>query len=399
MNVDIMERTEVIIVGGGPVGLLLANLLGQRGHAVRLFEANAYGAQRSMAIGITPPSLEMLATLNLDHDFIREGLPIRNAFVHENGRIVGSLRFDQASDQYPFILSLPQARTIELLRKKLCDWPSVNILTGWRVTSVTQSDSEVRVIAINPNDGGEQSFSSSLLAGCDGSHGQVCAWADITKNIKPYAPVFVMADYIDASGLRDEAHLFFGPERPVESFPLPGGRRRWIIRKGWNGRDDLDEPFEQTIRRLTGMTVNESDRIDQSSFQPCRGIAGQFYRGRIALCGDAAHIMSPIGGQGMNTGFGDAFMLAQNFHTVLSRGEDTHAQLAGYNRIRRRAFRLAATRSALGMKLGVASGPMVSRLRGIFIRLLLRPAFIRRRVIEWFTMRSLPNPIKPAVPS
>ncbi|HMP75251.1 MAG TPA: FAD-dependent oxidoreductase, partial [Kiritimatiellia bacterium] len=385
--------TDVVIVGAGPVGLLLANLLAREGLSVALLEARREPRSQSMAIGITPPSLDILETLGLAEAFLNAGVRIRGAFVHETGSVTGALAFETADSARPYILSLPQLETERLLADRLAAEPRVAIHRGWSVESIEQDRDGVRVTATETHTGRECVFAARFAVGCDGAHSAVRALAGFRVRRKDYAPAFTMADYVDTTALGATAHLFFGEERPVESFPLPGGLRRWIIRTGWRDETDLVEPLEASIARLTGFVLPAAACVWRSGFRPRRHEATRFQRGRVVLCGDAAHGMSPIGGQGMNTGFGDATHLACALAGILRYNGNPHALLAGYERARRHAFRRAAARAAIGMALGTWTGPARSRIRAALVAVLLGHAATHRAAARWFTMRSLPEPI------
>ncbi len=391
---EVEERdldAEVIIVGGGPVGLLLANLLGKTGRRVVLVESSSGEVRRSMAIGITPPSLELLASLDLDRAFITRGIRIENAFVHEEREQAGCLRLASASDDYPYILSLPQSETVQLLRENLNRYPSVSVLAHCRAAGIDQDDTGVNVEIRGKDEASSQTLRAALVTACDGSKSEIAEWLGIGKSFHAYAPVFMMGDFRDESGLGEEAHLFFGAERPIESFPLPGERRRWIVRCGWRDRIDLRESLATVVTRLSGIAVRDEDQLDASRFQPQRKLARAFYRGRVALCGDAAHVMSPIGGQGMNTGFGDAAFLANAYGAILDGRGSVAAWMRQYESSRKHAFRLAAARAAAGMTLGVARGRIASSLRRFLVRALLERGSSHQLIQRWFTMRSLPD--------
>jgi 2-polyprenyl-6-methoxyphenol hydroxylase-like FAD-dependent oxidoreductase len=385
------RQKDIVILGAGPVGLLLANLLGEQGREVTVIDAADGITARSMAIGITPPSLAVLQRIGLADAFVRRGVPIREAYVHEAGRLCGVLRLADARDDFPFILSLPQSETMALLRERLTRQPSVQLHTHtsatglqWRADGVS-----LRVVAA---DAAEEELHANWLVACDGARGMCADWLGIARPSRAYAPHFLMGDFVDQTQLRDEAHLFFGAERPIESFPLSQGRRRWIIRQGWGDRIDLREPLSVAVSRLTGLRVAQSDQLDESAFQPRRALAQRFYRGRVVLCGDAAHVMSPIGGQGMNTGFADAVFLALALDGIRRQPETEAAWLAAYQRCRRYAFRRAARRAAMGMRLGVAAGAWSSILRRWLVSSLLGRPSVHAFLCRWFMMRSLPDP-------
>ena len=122
-----METCEVLVVGAGPVGLLLANRLGQQGIACVVVDRASGPPSQSMAIGITPPSLDILRGLDLDRPFIQHGVPVNRAYVYEEGRLLGCVSFDDIPSRWPFILSLPQRLTVHLLESSLARWPCVRL--------------------------------------------------------------------------------------------------------------------------------------------------------------------------------------------------------------------------------------------------------------------------------
>jgi 2-polyprenyl-6-methoxyphenol hydroxylase-like FAD-dependent oxidoreductase len=344
-----------------------------------------------MAIGITPPSLDLLGALGLDGPFIDAGVRIRAVTVFELGRAVGRLSFESIDDRYPFILSLPQFETIRLLRARALSISRIRILDGLWVKSIELHGDRVRVHAEDAEKGSELQLVAACAAICDGARGELGSKLGFAKRGHAYKPGFRMGDFIDRTELGEAAHLYFGPERPVESFPLPGGKRRWIVRSSVGGRSDLQESLCAAVRRLTGHIVSESDQIDESEFRPRFALARAYHRGRIALCGDCAHVMSPIGGQGMNTGFADAALLAHAFHEALSGRGTFDDWMRRYRAERIRAFRIAARRAAAGMWLGVLRGDLASMARGALISFLLRDRTAHDYLARWFMMRSLPR--------
>jgi 2-polyprenyl-6-methoxyphenol hydroxylase-like FAD-dependent oxidoreductase len=370
---------------------MLAVCLSERGREVTIIEAAREPPCRSMAIGITPPSLDLLRAVGLDESFIRAGTPIRAVTVHERGRAVGRLSFESIEDRYPFILSLPQFETVRLLRARAAESGRICVIEGFAVERIEWEADRVRVVARDEARGAEIRLVAACATACDGARGDLAAKLGIEKRSHAYAPGFQMGDYLDRTGLGQAAHLYFGPERPVESFPLPGGKRRWIVRSSLRGRSDLAEPLHAAVQRLTGHVVFEADRVDESGFRPRRALARSFHRGRVALCGDAAHVMSPIGGQGMNTGFADAAFLAHAIHEALSGRGTFDAWMRRYRDERIRAYRVAARRAAAGMRLGVMRGELASFARGALISRLLSDRAAHDYLARWFMMRSLPR--------
>jgi 2-polyprenyl-6-methoxyphenol hydroxylase-like FAD-dependent oxidoreductase len=194
-----------------------------------------------------------------------------------------------------------------------------------------------------------------------------------------------MGDFIDRTSFGDEAHLFFTATGSVESFPLPGGKRRWVVQTDRR----LDHPpaglVSELTRQRTGVELPVEDQVNESVFSPRRFNCDRYYDGRIILCGDAAHGMSPIGGQGMNTGFADAEFLAE----ILGQ-PDPSVLLPAYNRFRRKAAATAIFRAEWGMWLGTWRGKSLSMLRDLMLRFLLSQGFISRHMGSFYAMLTIP---------
>lgn len=392
--VDVVPASRrVIIVGAGPVGLLLANLLGMRGIPTTVLEKGKAGIVRSRAIGVAPPSLEILEEVALADRFLAIGLPIRRAVVHGTGRKLGELCFNGVHSRYPFIISIPQERTMKILTEGLARFPQVDLRYSREVTDVSESpDSVVARCA----DG--SMWTGTCCVGADGFHGRVTHSAGISKRGGRYRHAFYMADYADGSDLVDIAHLWFTREGAVESFPLPDGVRRWIVqlpKQPAVATEDVGVDVEGIVASRTGYRLSRTDRGWESAFQPSWSEVETFTRGRIFLAGDAAHTMSPIGGQGMNTGFADAALLAATLDNLLSEtrpsawsaGTSAHNR---YTRLRRRAARVATRRARAGMAVGTVRGAFGSSVRGILVALLLRGPF-RKAVARHFAMLTIPT--------
>ena len=384
---------DVVIAGGGPVGLLLANLLGRRGLSVLVAERRTGPPRHSMAIGITPPSLSILKRLDLDDEFTRRGVSIDTARVFENRRRLGDVDFSRLPAEHRFILSLPQSTTVEVLQDNLRKYPNIKLVHRVELVGQQQTDDAVRVVLREINGGPQTEVSAAYLVGCDGHRSAVRRIANIHSRSRRYRTRFLMADFDDDTALGKKADLYFGPLGSVESFPLPDGRRRWIVLAGNLPADTsrIAGEVSRCVRERAGFDLSGSKVHFQSSFQPGRALARAYAEGRVALCGDAAHVMSPIGGQGMNTGFADAEHLDRVLAAVLEDGARASEQFKGYNESRRRAFRVAADRAARGMWMGTRTGPVFSALRSMFIaRVLLRPP-IRESLAPYFAMLTIPD--------
>lgn len=385
---------QTIIIGAGPVGLLLANLLGQQGKKVLVAERRTRLPEGSMAIGITPPSLHILKKLELDQAFTEQGIAIAIAKVFEHGSFLGDVDFSKIPTEHRYILSLPQSQTIAILKENLKNFPSVQGVDGVEFAGQTTSASGVSVQLKDLKTGATTSHSARYLVGCDGARSAVREQLATPFPGHRYRSRFFMADFDDRTDLGSEACLYFGSNGSVEAFPLPGGQRRWIIQVPLRtppNSTDIGATVVRHVQTRTGINLADSTLRFESSFRPQYRLAKSYLHGRVLLCGDAAHMMSPIGGQGMNTGFADALHLARALATAQENPAEAKEALADYSRIRRHSFRVAAHRAGRGMWLGTRTGLFFSALRHHFIaRILFRPA-MREKLAPYFAMLTIPG--------
>jgi 2-polyprenyl-6-methoxyphenol hydroxylase-like FAD-dependent oxidoreductase len=343
-----------------------------------------------MAIGVTPPSLEILHALGLDIPLRDRGVPVRFAEVHEARRRLGRLDFSGIDSPYPYFLSVPQESTTDLLRQNLARFPSVRLQCGVEFEGLTACGDRVMSRWRHLATGVSSELVSDFLIGCDGHRSQVRTSAGLAVREHTYPQRFVMGDFLDRSGLGTEARLFFAPEASVESFPLPDGWRRWILLLTETPGPDLLNHLMEQVHRLTGYSLEGLPVRFVSTFGAKRMAVNRFHAGRVFLAGDAAHVMSSIGGQGMNTGFADAEMLAQLIGRALADPTGLPLLAAAYERVRRRAFEVAATRAERGMWLGTQRGCCASLFRHLLFRWVLFAPWLQPRLAPHFAMLTIP---------
>lgn len=380
---------EVVIVGAGPVGLLLGNLLGAAGVRVLVIDRRARGPEASMAIGLTPPSLAVLHSLGLDRLFIAGGVQVTETVVHGDRQRLGTLSFRNLPPPYPFILSLPQAETVRLLEARLRAWPQAELRRATELLDLEEDAGGVTVILRAGETSGPYRLRGAFLVGADGGRSRVRQLAGIAVTAGSYPHHFAMADFADRSGLGDQAHLFFTRGGSVESFPLPAGRRRWVVQADGQPVPVPAAFLTEAVHRRTGIALHDCERFFCSDYAVSWLLAERYHRGRIALCGDAAHLMSPVGGQGMNVGFADAAWLAEALLACCRDGAAAEPLLTRYGEARREAARLAIGRAARSMWLGTRRGPLAGLWRNPLLSLLLKPP-LRHQLPPYFAMLTLP---------
>ncbi len=358
------EETSVLIIGAGPVGLFLAYRLKQLGIDHIIVEKRKTLSQETRSIGIHPPSLEMLQVMDLAEPFIHAGFRVQRGHAFARGKTLGTVDFSAMKPPYNFILTLSQGRTMQLLA-------TPNIRFG---VEEKEWGRDARGILLETPG---HRYRARWLAACEGGQSATRRQLDIPRVGGPYPDHYFMGDFAESTKLGNDAGIFLEPEGLVESFPLRGNQRRWVARCSTDTHASLDG-LVATIAKRTGHELDATQNTMFRSFGVERYRAIQSYADRCFLVGDAAHITSPIGGQGMNLGWMDAWDLAEVFA-----GRQTPE---AYNRSVQRRARQVIRRAEFNMILGRPS--RMPGLKELLVRGLLnspvRPMLARR-----FTMRGL----------
>jgi len=376
---------RVIIVGAGPVGLLLGCRLHQLGVPFVIVDRATELSEHSRAIGIHPPSLELLDALGLVDQFLARGLKVNGGVAVGTRRVLGRLTFESLEGPYRFALSLPQTETEQVLQQHLLAADPGSIRRGLTAVEVRQDGDGVTLVCADEDDQPIR-LRGRLLVGCDGKDSLVRQAAGISFEGAPYEDSFLMGDLSDNTEFGQYAHIFVTRDGLVESFPLPGGLRRWVVATAELVRDPTLEAFVDIVRARTGHDLSGQPCQMLSPFGIQHFLAQSLRSGRLAIAGDAAHVMSPIGGQGMNTGWLNAWDLADTLASVTHLGEDHDAALARYHDLAHRRAALAIRRAGLNTTLGRAAS--YAAVRNTLIWLALHtPA--RRSLARMFTMRGL----------
>ncbi|MCC9178409.1 FAD-dependent oxidoreductase [Arthrobacter sp. zg-Y750] len=376
--------SDVVIVGGGPVGAYLAVLLLQAGITVQVLEQRTGRSRHSRAIGVHPPALASLARAGIADAMTAEGVRITHGEARSAGRTVARLDFAAASAQYPFVLTLPQIRTEELLEERLRALDPTALVRGARVESFTDDGRCVRVCG---RSGGKPfNTRASLLVAADGARSAVRTALGTRWSSRQLADTYLMGDFPDHTGDGPLGVLYLEPEGIVESFPLPGGLRRWVAHTDCLQRGATAEMLAAVVLRRTGYRLDAGANSMLSAFDVRIGRAGRLVRGRTVLVGDAAHQISPIGGQGMNLGWLDAAALAPLIAASL-RGRPVGAELREFERRRRRDAVIASAQARTNMVLGRPLPAPVLAMRNAGLERVFQVPALGNAVARRFTMQ------------
>jgi 2-polyprenyl-6-methoxyphenol hydroxylase-like FAD-dependent oxidoreductase len=384
-----MFEADIIVVGAGPVGMLAALLAAQRGLSVLLLEQAEQRDTQSRAIGITPPSLEILETLGLAETFISHGIAVRRAEAHGRSLRLGNLDFSGLAGSYPFVLAIPQDSSAALLEQTVLAARAIRFLRGHRVTFCSESGN-LALVSGKRSNGVPFRFSGQFLLACDGGKSTVRGCLGIPFLGAPDRNTFLMGDFADSTGWGDKALFFFTPRGSVESFPLPGGKRRYVLPTPHFIKEYTSDYLTRELLLRAGIDVSGDRQFWESAFGVQRFTAESFCRGRFFLCGDAAHLMSPVGGQNMNSGFADAELAVWLIASMQAEKWSAPQVCALYDNSRQRAVRVALRRARWMMQAGTSGGHAWSALRNLTALLLLHTP-LRHGLARLFSMQSIPG--------
>lgn len=301
----------VLVIGAGPVGLTMAIELARYGVPVRIIDKLPTRTTQSRALAIWPRTLELLQASGCVKAFVANGLHAKALRIHRGNKILARIPFKTISSYFNYLLMLPQSETEKLLEEHLktlgCTVERETELTNF----VDKGDSVS--CTLTHKEGKGESLEASWLIGCDGAHSFVRSKLGMVFEGDTLPISFVLAD-VRVAGLSippDEPTIFWHHDGAVMLFPISRDRSRIIADIGLAPlhMPDLEEIQEIINQRgLGGLTL--SDPVWLSDFAVNERKVREYRKGRIFLAGDAAHIHSPAGGQGMNMGMQDAFNLA-----------------------------------------------------------------------------------------
>jgi len=385
-------RGDVLIAGAGPTGLVLALWLTRMGVRVRLIDETAAAGTTSRALAVQARTLELYEQMELAAPVLERGHRVAAAALWVKGERAARVpleRIGSGLTRYGFMLVYPQDEHERLLIERLSQ---LGVAVERRTELVDFSEQQERIVArLRRADGTEERCEVSYLAGCDGAHSAVRARLGTGFPGGTYRQLFYVAD-VDAAGpsINGELNIDLDQSDLLAVFPLAGRGRARLVGTLRDERSEHPEllTFEDVSSRAIEHLKLSVARVNWfSTYRVHHRVAEHFSAGRVFLLGDAAHIHSPAGGQGMNTGIGDAINLAWKLAAVLH-ARAAPSLLDSYERERLRfARRLVATTDRV-FTLASSQGALANVVRTRVVPW-LAPIVMRQHAAREFLFRTV----------
>lgn len=371
--------SEVLIVGAGPVGVMLSAELARLGVDAAVVESRPDRSAGTRAVGVHPAALTVLEPSGATDRLLESARRVRTGVALARGRVLGAVHFDRLASRHPYVATLPQHATEAALAATAASWGAPEVRRGMSVHRVLREGSAV---AVQFSGSGDRPWSehARIVVIAAGSRGRAVSPLTAAVRTREYPDRYLMADAPDTSRDGDAAVVRLEAGGVLESFPLPGAMRRYVAWAPASGVEassvEASGAATDRLRAIVERRMGTADGADAitsaTAFGVRRALVPAMRHGAVFAIGDAAHEVSPIGGQGMNLGLIDAATLAPLLARWVRSGVAPEAELADWERRRLAAAVLSGRIAAANTALGRAWGPAPDRARRALVRAALR---------------------------
>lgn len=359
------DAAQVLIVGAGPIGLATAILLARAGITVKIIDKNTRQLGQtyfSRALGLHARTLEVFDDMGIIQDILSKGRIINGIAFYIDGQRRAGISFRHLPSSYPFMLSIPQSDTQWVLEQKL-NQLGVYVTRQTELQALQHTADGVQVTLATPS--GEQQEHYQYLVGADGFRSHVREICGIPFDGEAYEESWILAEsYLSRDFPSDEANVIISERASLAVVPMPDGKVR-VTGPDLSSQSSVNEldldTFSLAMQEMGALPHIRYQAPDQViRFRVHKRLARQYAKDRVFLAGDAAHVHSPGGGQGLNTGVLDAYNLAWRLALVL-KGLASPRLLEGYDKERRHAGAITVFGTDKAMQLLAPNRPALQK--------------------------------------
>ncbi len=376
---DSTAGANVIVTGAGPVGLAMAIGLARHGVRCRVLDQNPGPVKESRALAIQARTLEIFDDMGIIEPVLSAGHRIHGANIFAEGHRIFHFSFDELASPYSFAVDLPQSETERILIARL---NSLGVEVERRVTVTgIEQDAEGVTVSLQSGDNMTATARATYVIGCDGAHSTVRQAIGLPFEGGSFDDSFLLADVpLEWDAADDEWYLWFHEDGLFTLFPLGEGNYRIVADGNENGKADA-EALKSIFARRGPRSARLGDPTWISSFRITHRRLSAYQRGRVFVAGDAAHVQSPAGGQGMNTGIQDAYNLAWKIGMVL-RGNAPEALLESYTAEREPVARSVVTLTENLTTIATLRHPIPQKIRNRLLPILAGFEVLEQRLVN-----------------
>ncbi|HTD80323.1 MAG TPA: FAD-dependent monooxygenase, partial [Chloroflexota bacterium] len=381
------SQTDVLVVGAGPVGMTLAAEVLRHGASCRVIDGNEGPSQLSKAIAVHARSLAMLDDMGIADRLIEKGVKVGRTHIHLDGQAMPTIELDAIGPPFPYVLCVSQSETEELLDRHVREMGE-RVERRVELESFDQ-DADGVTATLRAADGTTEQLRAKYIAGADGAHSTVREQTQTGFEGVAYPELVWLGDVkVSWEKAPDELHVWISEDGGVYFFPLPG-RFRIIAQPKLPADAARTAPTLEQLQAFAvervGVPIELSEPGWLAAFAINRRLVTTMRPGpRTFLLGDAAHIHSPAGGQGMNTGMQDAYNLAWKLALVLS-GQAPEALLDSFEAERRPVIQAMERGTDAMSNVSLATG-IKARTRDHLAPLLLGIGAVRHKFAHQISM-------------
>ena len=389
---------KVLISGAGPVGLTLANELMRHGISVRIVDKSAQRTDKSKALVLWSRTLELLDDAGYAQNFMSSGMQVHGAQISTGKQVIAKISFDSVNSRFAYALAIAQSETERVLEERL-NAAGVAVERRVELTGFTDKGASVEA-TLTKASGERETVEADWLVGCDGAHSAVRHGLGFGFEGSTLPSHWALADGpIPGLEPKDNLHIYWHRDGILAFFPIIGDRWRVVANIGPAKEGEVHP--DPTLAEINALMAHRgspdivmSDPVWLAAFRINERKVQDYAKGRVFLAGDAAHIHSPAGGQGMNTGMQDVFNLAWKLALVID-GAAKPSLLDSYSKERSAVGDRVLKNASQMTDAATLSNPLLQELRNTILRFAVSFPLIQHKIADQLAEMDIGYPDSP----